>query len=134
MSEALVGSVEFTARAWGLTEVFIGVIVVAIIGNAAEHSTAVLMAIKNKMDLAMHIAIGSSIQIALFVAPLLVFLSYAIGTPIDLHFTPMEMLAVGAAVIVVNQVARDGESHWMEGVLLLAVYVIISIGFYLLPV
>jgi len=110
------------------------VIVVAIIGNAAEHSTAVLMAIKNKMNLAMHIAIGSSIQIALFVAPLLVFISYAIGTPIDLYFTPMEMLAVGAAVIVVNQVARDGESHWMEGVLLLAVYVMIAIGFYSLPV
>jgi len=89
--------------------------VVAVIGNAAEHSSAVLMAMKNKMDLAINIAIRSSIQVALFVAPVLVFLSYAFGSPMDLRFTPFEVLAVAMAVGVVNMVAQDGESHWMEG-------------------
>jgi Ca2+:H+ antiporter len=112
---------------------FLGVIVVAVIGNAAEHSTAVLMAMKNKMDLAINIAVGSSIQVALFVAPVLVFLSYAFGNPMDLRFTPFEVLAVAMAVGVVNLVAQDGESHWMEGVLLLAVYLVIGIAFYFLP-
>jgi Ca2+:H+ antiporter len=133
VSEFLVGAVEATAHALGLTEVFVGVIVVAVIGNAAEHSTAVLMAMKNKMDLAINIAVGSSIQVALFVAPVLVFLSYAFGNPMDLRFTPFEVLAVAMAVGVVNLVAQDGESHWMEGVLLLAVYLVIGIAFYFLP-
>jgi Ca2+:H+ antiporter len=93
----------------------------------------VLMALKNKMDLAVNIAIGSSIQVALFVAPSLVFLSYAFGNPMDLRFTLFEVLSVSIAVAVVNLVAQDGESHWMEGVLLLAVYLIISIAFYFLP-
>lgn len=133
VSEFLVGAVEATAHAWGLTEVFVGVIVVAVIGNAAEHSTAVLMAMKNKMDLAMNIAIGSSIQVALFVAPVLVFLSYAFGNPLDLRFTVFEVLAVAIAVGIVNLVAQDGESHWMEGVLLLAVYLVTGLAFYFLP-
>jgi Ca2+:H+ antiporter len=133
ISEFLVGALEGTARAWGLTEVFVGVIVVAVIGNAAEHSTAILMALKNKMDLAVNVAIGSSTQVALFVAPSLVFLSYAFGNPMDLRFTVFEVLAVSIAVAVVNLVAQDGESHWMEGVLLLAVYLIIGIAFYFLP-
>jgi len=133
VSEFLVGAVEATAHALGLTEVFVGVIVVAVIGNAAEHSTAVLMAIRNKMDLAINIAVGSSIQVALFVAPVLVFLSYVFGNPMDLRFTPFEVLAVAMAVGVVNLVAQDGESHWMEGVLLLAVYLVIGIAFYFLP-
>src|SRR5262245_4105816 len=133
VSEFLVGAVEATAHALGLTEVFVGVIVVAVIGNAAEHSTAVLMAMKNKMDLAINIAVGSSIQVALFVAPVLVFLSYAFGNPMDLRFTPFEVLAVAMAVGVVNLVAQDGESHWMEGVLLLAVYLVIGIAVYFLP-
>ena len=95
MSEFLVGSVEQAAETLGMNEVFVGVIVVAIIGNAAEHSTAVLVAMKNKMDLAVNIAVGSSIQIALFVAPVLVFASLLMGhQPIDLHFTPMEVVAV----------------------------------------
>jgi Ca2+:H+ antiporter len=132
-SEFLVGAVEATAQALGLTEVFVGVIIVAVIGNAAEHSTAVLMALKNKMDLAMNIAIGSSIQVALFVAPSLVFLSYAFGNPMDLRFTPFEVLAVSIAAVVVNFVAQDGESHWMEGVLLLAVYLVLGLAFYFLP-
>jgi Ca2+:H+ antiporter len=133
ISEFLVGAVEATAQAWGLTEVFVGVIIVAVIGNAAEHSTAVLMALKNKMDLAMNIAIGSSIQVALFVAPALLFLSYAFGNPMDLRFTPFEVLAVSIAAVVVNFVAQDGESHWMEGVLLLAVYLVLGLAFYFLP-
>jgi Ca2+:H+ antiporter len=133
VSEFLVGAVEATAQAWGLTEVFVGVIVVAIIGNAAEHSTAILMAMKNKMDLAMNIAVGSSIQVALFVAPVLVFLSYAFGNPMDLRFSVFEVLAVAIAVGVVNLVAQDGECHWMEGVLLLAVYLVTGIAFYYLP-
>ncbi len=134
MSELLVGVVEEASHALGLTQVFVGVIVVAVIGNAAEHSTAVLMAMKNKMDLAMNVAIGSSIQIALFVAPLLVLLSYVIGPgPMDLRFTAFEVLAVGIAVGVVNMVAQDGESNWLEGALLLAVYLVLGIAFYFLP-
>jgi Ca2+:H+ antiporter len=134
MSELLVGVVEEVSHQLGLTQVFVGVIVVAVIGNAAEHSTAVLVAIKNKMDLAMNIAIGSSIQIALFVAPLLVFASYLIGPrPMDLRFTVFEVLAVGIAVGVVNMVAQDGESNWLEGAMLLAVYLVLGMAFYLLP-
>jgi Ca2+:H+ antiporter len=134
MSELLVGVVEEVSHLLGLTQVFVGVIVVAVIGNAAEHSTAVLVAVRNKMDLAMNIAIGSSIQIALFVAPLLVLASYAIGPrPMDLRFTPFEVLAVGLAVAVVNMVAQDGESNWLEGVLLVAVYLMLGIAFFFLP-
>jgi Ca2+:H+ antiporter len=113
----------------------VGVIVVAIIGNAAEHSTAIIMAAKNKMDAAINIAVGSSIQIALFVAPLLVFLSYFIAPePMDLIFTPLEVLAVGLCVGIMAFCSVDGESHWMEGVQLLAVYIILGIAFYFLPV
>ena len=134
MSELLVGAVEGASHALGLTQVFVGVIVVAVIGNAAEHSTAVMMAARNKMDLAMHIAIGSSSQIALFVAPVLVIASRFLGTgPMDLRFTGFEVLAVGLAVAVVNLVAQDGETHWLEGALLLAVYLVLGIAFYFLP-
>jgi Ca2+:H+ antiporter len=134
MSELLVGAVEGASHALGLTQVFVGVIVVAVIGNAAEHSTAVIMAAKNKMDLAMHIAIGSSTQIALFVAPVLVILSRFMGTgPMDLRFTGFEVLAVGLAVGVVNMVAQDGETQWLEGALLLAVYLVLGVAFYFLP-
>jgi len=134
MSELLVGVVEEASHQLGLTQVFVGVIVVAIIGNAAEHSTAVLMAMKNKMDLAMNIAIGSSTQIALLVAPILVFASYFVGPgPMDLRFSVFEVLAVGMAVAVVNMVAQDGESNWLEGALLLAVYLMLGIAFFFLP-
>jgi len=133
MSELLVHAVEPASKALGLTEIFVGVIAVAIIGNAAEHSTAIIMAMKNQMDLAYHIAVGSSMQIALFVAPVLVFLSYAIGKPMDLLFTTFEVITVGLAVAIVSLVAADGESNWMEGILLLAVYVIFAIAFFYLP-
>lgn len=133
MSELLVGAVEPASHTLGLTQVFVGVIVVAIVGNAAEHSTAILVAMKNQMDLAYHIAVGSSMQIALFVAPALVFLSYAIGRPMNLLFTSFEVVTVGLAVLIVSLVAVDGESNWMEGVLLLAVYLIFAIAFFFLP-
>ncbi|MBN8732142.1 MAG: calcium/proton exchanger [Acidobacteria bacterium] len=134
MSEILVGAVEQTAHSLGMTSVFVGVIVVAIIGNAAEHSTAILMARENRMDLSLGIAIGSSIQIALFVAPLLVVVSYFIAPrPMDLVFTPAEVMASVLAVAISAQIASDGESNWFEGVQLLAVYVILGIAFYFLP-
>jgi Ca2+:H+ antiporter len=134
MSELLVGAVAEASAVLGLTPVFVGVIVVAIIGNAAEHSTAVLAAIRDDMDLALGIAIGSSTQVALFVAPVLVFASYAMPHgPIDLRFTAFEVLAVGISVGVVNMVAQDGESNWLEGALLLAVYVVLGLAFYFLP-
>jgi Ca2+:H+ antiporter len=134
MSEFLVGAVEATAKSFGMTEVFVGVILVAIIGNAAEHSTAVLMSIKNKMDIAINIAVGSSIQIALFVAPVMVFLSYWIGPqPMDLIFTNFEVLAITLSVAIMALISQDGESNWMEGVQLLAVYAILGIAFYFLP-
>ncbi|HKX26364.1 MAG TPA: calcium/proton exchanger [Blastocatellia bacterium] len=134
MSEYLVGAVEGASHTLGLTEVFVGVILVAIIGNAAEHSTAVLVAMKNKMDLALTIAIGSSMQIALFVAPILVFISYLFEKPMNLIFTPLEVVAVTVSVAVVALIAQDGESNWMEGVLLLAVYAVLGITFFFLPV
>ncbi len=133
MSEFLVGAVEETSHKLGLTEVFVGVILVAIIGNAAEHSTAVLVALKNKMDLSLNIAIGSSMQIALFVAPVLVFVSYLFGRPMDLLFTSLEVITIGVSVAVVALIAQDGESNWMEGILLLAVYTILGLTFFFLP-
>jgi Ca2+:H+ antiporter len=134
MSELLVGVVEAASHALGLTQVFVGVIVVAIIGNAAEHSTAVFAARKNHMDLALGIAIGSSTQIALFVAPVLVFVSAFMPHGLmDLRFSLFEVLAVGLTVWVVSLVCDDGESNWLEGALLLAVYLILGIAFYFLP-
>lgn len=135
MAELLVAAAEVTAESFGWSEIFVGVILVAIIGNAAEHSTAVIMAAKNKMDAAVNIAVGSSIQIALFVAPLLVFASYFFGPrPMDLLFTPFEVLAVVLSAGIMALITHDGESHWMEGVQLLAVYVILGIAFFFLPV
>jgi Ca2+:H+ antiporter len=134
MSEILVGSVTHAAEAFGMTPVFVGVIVVAIVGNAAEHSTAILVALKNRMDLSLSIAIGSSVQIALFVAPVLVLLSRFIGPrDLDLVFSPAEVLAIGLSVIITEQITGDGESNWLEGVMLLAVYLILGLVFYFLP-
>src|SRR5690606_37495236 len=135
MSELLVGAVEDAAHAFSMNEVFVGVILVALIGNAAEHSTAMLMAGKNKMDAAITTAIGSSIQVALFVAPLLVFLSYVIGPqPMDLIFTTLEAVAVAIAVLFRGRMAWDGASHGRVGVQPVAVYVTLGMGFYFLPV
>ena len=133
MSEFLVGSVEAARESLGLTEVFVGVIVVAIIGNAAEHSTAVLMALRNKPDLSLSIALGSSVQIALFVAPVLVFASYGFGKQLNLDFSIPEVAAVLVSVGIVSQIAGDGESNWLEGAQLLAVYAVLGILFFFLP-
>jgi Ca2+:H+ antiporter len=133
MSEFLVGAVEAARATLGLTEVFVGVIVIAVIGNAAEHSTAVIMAMKNKMGLSLGIAVGSSLQIALFVAPVLVFFSYLFGRPMDLEFTLPEVVAVIVAVHLIFQINGDGETNWLEGVQLLSVYLILGILFFYLP-
>jgi Ca2+:H+ antiporter len=133
LSECLVGTIENVRDSIGLTEVFVGVIVVAIVGNAAEHSTAVVMAMKNKMDLTIGIAIGSSLQIALFVAPVLIFLSYLFGRPMDLEFSVPEVLAVVASVYILFQICEDGETNWIEGVQLLSVYAILGVLFFYLP-
>lgn len=134
VSEILVGSVEHAAKAFGMTSLFVGVIIVGVVGNAAEHSTAILVARKNKMDLSIGIAVGSSIQIALFVAPLLVLASYVIAPqPMDLVFTPAEVLAIVVTVWITSHMAGDGQSNWLEGIQLLAVYVVIAIVFYFLP-
>jgi len=134
MSEVLVGAVGETASELGMTELFIGVFVVAIVGNAAEHSTAVMAARANKMELALGIAVGSSVQIALLIAPVLVIASHFIGpAPLDLVFTPSEVISVGLSVLLAAQIAGDGESNWLEGVQLLAVYAILAIVFYFIP-
>jgi Ca2+:H+ antiporter len=133
-SEILVGAIEAVGKTLGLTEIFIGVVVVAVVGNAAEHFTAVLVAKKNQMDLAFHIAIGSSTQIALLVAPILVFASYFLHrTPMDLVFSPFEILALTLAVVIVAVVSLDGESNWFEGVQLIALYLMLAIAFYFVP-
>ncbi|ODS00802.1 cation transporter [Methyloceanibacter methanicus] len=134
LSEILVGSVEEAATAIGMSKVFVGVIIVAVIGNAAEHSTAVIAAIRNRMDLSIGIALGSSTQIALFVAPLLVFLSYAIGkTPMNLSFTLGETFAILIGALITAHVTSDGHSNWFTGALLLALYSILAVGFFHVP-
>jgi Ca2+:H+ antiporter len=131
MSEILVGSIEAASESVGLSEFFIGVIVVAIVGNAAEHWVAVLVAIKNKMDLSVNIAIGSSAQVALFVAPVLVLVSFVLGPgPMPLVFNGFEISAVILAVLVAQLVTNEGESTWFEGVQLLAVYAILGLTFF----
>jgi Ca2+:H+ antiporter len=133
MSEFLVGAVEAVRAALGLSEVFVGVIVIAVIGNAAEHSTAVMMAMNDKMGLSLEIAIGSSLQIALFVAPVLVFFSYLFGQPMDLEFTVPEIVAMFVAVHLIFQINGDGETNWLEGVQLLSLYLILCVLFFYLP-
>jgi Ca2+:H+ antiporter len=130
MSEILVGSIHHAAESAGLSEFFIGAIVVAIVGNAAEHWVAVIVAMKDKMDLAVNIAIGSSAQIALFVAPVLVLASFVIGPgPMPFVLNGFELAAVLIAVTIANQVTQEGESTWHEGILLLAVYAVFILAF-----
>jgi Ca2+:H+ antiporter len=131
MSEVLVGSITEASQSIGLSEFFIGVIVVAIVGNAAEHWVAVLVAMKDKMDLAVNIAVGSSAQVALFVAPVLVLASFVIGPhPLALVFNGFELGAILLAILIGNHVTADGESTWFEGVQLLAVYFVFGLAFY----
>ena len=133
MSEFLVGSLETVTATFGLTEFFVGIIIVPIIGNVAEHLVAVQVALKNQMDLSLSIALGSSLQIALFVAPILVFLSLFMGHPMSLEFNTFEVVAMIAASIVAAFVALDGRSNWLEGAMLLAVYGILALAFFFLP-
>ena len=133
MSEVLVDQIAPVTRALGMTELFVGVIVVALVGNAAENSTAILMARRNKMDLSMSIATGASTQIALFVAPVLVFLSVALGHPMTLVFNGFEIAAIILSVLIVEMISSDGETNWFEGAQLLAVYAIVAVAFYFVP-
>lgn len=133
MSEYLIGSIEKTREQFGFTETFVGVIIVAVVGNAAEHFTAIVVARKNKMDLSIGIAAGSSLQIAVFVAPILVFASYGFGSPMNLEFTIPEIVAVIASTYIVAEISGDGESNWLEGVQLVALYLIIAVLFFFLP-
>jgi Ca2+:H+ antiporter len=130
LSEILVGSIEETSQAIGLSEFFIGAIVVAIVGNAAEHWVAVLVAYKNKMSLAINIAIGSSAQVALFVTPVLVLVSFVLGpAPMPLVFNGFELAALTIAAIIATQVTQEGESTWYEGLQLLLVYLVLALTF-----
>lgn len=133
-SELLVESLEAATASLGLTELFTGVILLPIIGNAAEHATAVTVAVKNKMDLSLAVAVGSSLQIALFVAPILVLAGWLMGQPMDLDFNPFELVAVAVAVLIANSISSDGKSNWLEGTLLLAAYVIMGLAFFFHPV
>jgi Ca2+:H+ antiporter len=130
MSEILVSATDQAVKSLGFSEIFVGLVLIPIIGNAAENSSAVLMAMKNRMDLAVGIAIGSSIQVALFVAPMLVFLGFVFGKKMDLAFTTMEVASVALAVAVASSVIRDGESDWLEGSFLLIAYAAIAVAFF----
>ena len=133
LSEVLVGSIEPVVDALGVSEFFIGIIFIPLIGNIAEHLVAVQVAVRNKMTLSVEIAVASSLQIALFVAPVLVFISLLMGHPLTLVFNQFELVALVAGVMIAAMVSTDGESNWLEGVELLAIYVILALAFFLLP-
>jgi Ca2+:H+ antiporter len=133
-SELLVDTLEVATESLGLTPLFTGVILLPIIGNAAEHATAVTVAMKDKMDLSVSVAMGSSLQIALFVAPLLVLVGWLTGQPMDLDFNPFELVAVAVSVLIANSISSDGQSNWLEGMMLLASYAVLGIAFYFHPV
>jgi len=130
LSEFLVGSTEEAVKELGLSQIFVGLILIPIIGNAAEHSSAVMMAMKNRMDLAVSISVGSAIQVALLVAPLLVLLGLVLGKPMDLSFTMMEVASVAVAVGIASSVMQDSESNWLEGAFLLIAYAVIGVAFF----
>jgi Ca2+:H+ antiporter len=133
-SEIFVGVVESATEGLGLTPLFTGVILLPLIGGAAEYVTAVSVAIKNNMDLSVSVAMGSSLLVALFMAPVLVLVGIAIGQPMDLDFNPFEVVAVAVAVVVANLISLDGRSNWLEGTLLLATYTVLGLAFYFHPV
>ena len=133
MSELLVGTVEHVVLEIGISEFFLGIIIIPIIGNVAEHLVAVQVAAKNQMELSLAISIGSSLQIALFVAPLIVFISLLMGNPLTLVFNRFELIALMAATLIAGLVSLDGESNWLEGAMLLTIYAIIGLGFFWLP-
>ncbi len=134
MSEFLVGALEGFTKSFSLSASFVGLIIIPVVGNAAEHASAVTFALKNKMDLAVTIALGSALQIALLVAPILVLLSWLIGRPMDLVLrSPLELAALIGSVLIGNSIARDGETNWYEGLMLLGVYVILALAFFFTP-
>jgi Ca2+:H+ antiporter len=133
-SELLVDALEVATSQLGLTSLFTGVILVPIVGNAAEHATAVTVAMKNKMDLSVSVAVGSSMQIALFVAPVLVIAGWFFKQPMDLDFNPFELVAVAVSILIANSISSDGKSNWLEGTLLLAAYAVLGFAFYFHPV
>lgn len=133
ISEILVGSIEVVTAEFGFGELFVGAIIIGIVGNAAEHSSAILLARKGKMDLSIGIAAGSGTQIALFVVPILVIAGVLLSRPFTLVFTGFEITSVLLAAIIMNLIAHDGKSNWFEGVMLIAVYIIIAIGFFFIP-
>jgi Ca2+:H+ antiporter len=134
VSELLVGNIEAATQALGLSEFFVGIIVIPLVGNDAEHLAAVSFAVRNKMDLAVQIAVGSSLQIALLVAPILVVWGWAAGRPFDLVFhNPLEIAGLAASIVITNAVVRDGETHWLEGVMLLGVYALLGFAFFYTP-
>ncbi|MEH7545946.1 Ca2+:H+ antiporter [Neobacillus bataviensis] len=132
ISEHLVHTFEYVGERFGWSDLFIGVIIVAIVGNAAEHASAVLMAYKNKMDISVEIAIGSTLQVAMFVLPVLVLISLLFETSMPLIFSWQELIAMVSSVLLMVVISNDGESNWFEGLTLLAAYVIMGIGFFLL--
>lgn len=132
ISENLVHTFNAVGEKFGWTELFIGVIIVAIVGNAAEHASAVIMAYKNKMDVAVEIAVGSTLQVAMFVAPVLVLLSLVFTTSLPLIFSWPELIAMAGAVLLMIMISNDGDSNWFEGLVLIAAYVVMGIGFYLI--
>jgi len=132
-SELLVGAAEVVIAQFGISEFFLGIILIPIIGNVAEHLVSVTMAYRNHMELSVEIAVSSSLQIALFVAPLLVFISLAMGNPLTLVFNVFELIALALAILITALVSIDGESNWVEGAALLAVYLVLGISFFLLP-
>jgi Ca2+:H+ antiporter len=133
MSEFLVGAVEPMVQQLGISELFVGIILVPIIGNVAEHVVAIEVALKNHMELSMGIALGSSLQVAMFVAPLLVFVSLPFGHPLTLEFTTFELIALLASCFIAAQVSADGETNWLEGVLLVSLYAVMAVAFFFLP-
>jgi len=130
VAEILVGATESAVRVLGLSEFFVGLILIPIIGNAAENSSAIVMAMRNRMDLALNIAIGSSIQVALLIAPLLVLLGMVFHQPMDLAFTTMEVASIALAVLVTSSVIRDAETNWLEGALLVLAYAVLGVAFF----
>jgi Ca2+:H+ antiporter len=133
VSEAFVGAIEPMTEEIGISELFVGVILVPVVGNIAEHIVGVQIAYKNDMDFSMSISLGSSIQVALLVTPILVFLGPLLGTPLRLVFTPLELGALAAAVLVTGFIALDGKSNWLEGAMLCGVYVIAALAFFFSP-
>ena len=133
VSEAFVGAIEPLVEEIGVSELFVGVILVPIVGNIAEHVVGVQIAYKNQMDFSMAVSLGSSLQVALLVTPILVFLGPLLGHPLDLVFTPLELVSLGAAVVVTAFIALDGESNWLEGAMLCGVYVIAALTFFFTP-